>query len=78
MRFDIIDHTGHSTIDIDDAKANGDTVLSVADAMAKFNALIGDGKTAATRKTGDASYKVTRTFDPTADETLFIPRMQGG
>ncbi len=78
MKFSIMDHSGHSVIDIDDAKANGDTILSVADAMARFNALVGEGKTAATRKAGQSDFTVTRSFDPTADETLFIPRMQGG
>lgn len=68
MKFQILDHTGHSTLEFTDTN----------DAMEKFNVLIKDGSTAATRKTGDKDYTVTRNFDPTADETLFIPRMQGG
>lgn len=70
MKFQILDHTGHSTLDFSKDET--------ASAMEKFNALIKDGSTAATRKTGDKDYTVTRQFDPTADETLFIPRMQGG
>jgi hypothetical protein len=68
MKFQILDHTGHTTLDITDTN----------DAMEKFNELVGLGSTAATRKTGDKDYTVTRQFDPTADETLFVPRMQGG
>ena len=68
MKFQILDHTGHTTLDITDT----------AEAMAKFESLIATGSTAAVRKAGDIDYKVTRNFDPTADETLFIPRLQGG
>jgi hypothetical protein len=70
MKFNILDHTGHTTLDF----TGMDTTL----AMAKFNELVGLGSTAATRKTGEKDYTVTKSFDPTADETLFIPRMQGG
>ena len=70
MKFQILDHTGHTTIDFD--KSN------VSEAMAKFNEIVAAGPTAATRKAGDKDYTVTKSFDPTADETLFVPRMQGG
>jgi hypothetical protein len=32
----------------------------------------------AAERTGDGTSKVVRKFDPTAEETLFIPRLQGG
>jgi len=50
---------------------------AVAKAEARFKALICEGYTAAIRDAaGDVT--VTRTFDPTAKETLFYPRLVGG
>ena len=43
----------------------------------RFKALTGAGFTAATR-TASGEPVVTRTFDPTAEETLFFPRLVGG
>ena len=70
MKFHIMDATGHSTIEF--------TAEQKAEAEAKFKALIDGGKTAATRKAGATDYTVTRAFDPTADEALFIPHLKGG
>ena len=42
----------------------------------RFRALTGAGFTAARRKDGQA--QLVRSFDPSADETLFFPRLQGG
>ena len=70
MKFNVMDYTGHTTIDFDKSETSK--------AMEKFKELTSSGATAATRKTGDKDYQVTKSFDPTADETLFIPRMQGG
>jgi hypothetical protein len=39
--------------------------------------LIGAGFTAAVR-TGPGEQRVIRSFDPTAEETLFYPRLIGG
>ena len=72
MKFSIMDHTGHSTIEFARDGAG------VRAAMDKFAALIADGKTAATRQVGSSEYNVTRSFDPESEETLFIPRLQGG
>jgi hypothetical protein len=69
----VMDHTGHSVIEFD--KNN---TVELSEAMARFTALTGNGHTAATRKAGDPDYTVTKTFDPTADETLFVPALQGG
>ena len=64
---------------------NGDTrhQFDAADAReflkaeARFRELTGAGFTAAARNsTGEA--RLTRTFDPTADEILFFPRLVGG
>jgi hypothetical protein len=72
MKFFVMDQTGHSTIEFDKSDA------AVSEAMAKFTGLVGAGHVAATRKEGATDYTVTKTFDPTADETLFVPQMKGG
>ena len=64
---------------------NGDTRHNFdandADALSKaerrFKALTGDGFTAAIR-TANGEPVVRRKFDPTAEETLFFPRLVGG
>jgi hypothetical protein len=43
----------------------------------RFRTLTGAGFTAAIR-TANKEPLVTRTFDPTAEETLFFPRLVGG
>jgi hypothetical protein len=64
---------------------NGDTrhvfdatdVNSLLEAEARFKDLTGAGFTAAIR-TVSGEPVVTHTFDPTASETLFFPRLVGG
>jgi len=64
---------------------NGDTrqnfdakdVKSLLEAERRFKALTGEGSTAATR-VASGEPVVTRTFDPTVEETLFFPRLVGG
>jgi hypothetical protein len=68
----VMDHTGDSRHQFDPADA-----AAVAKAEARFKKLTGAGFTAAMRL-GDGKSKVLKSFDPTADETLFIPRLQGG
>ena len=70
MKFYVMDYSGHSTVEFKPSETT--------EAMAKFNEIVATGSTAATRKAGDKDYTVTKSFDPTADETLFVPRMQGG
>ncbi|MBR1302152.1 hypothetical protein [Bradyrhizobium sp. AUGA SZCCT0042] len=68
----VMDHTGDSRyyFDADDTKA-------LSQAEERFHALTSAGFTAAVRDAaGDST--VTRTFDPTAKETLFYPRLIGG
>jgi hypothetical protein len=68
----IMDHNGDTrhSFDADDAEA-------LLKAERRFRALTGEGFTAAIR---DASGEpvVTRAFDPTAEETVFFPRLVGG
>jgi hypothetical protein len=68
----VMDHTGDSRhfFEQDDPKR-------LAEAELRFKKLTGQGFTAATR-TAAGYLEVTRTFDPTADETLFYPRLVGG
>lgn len=77
MRFQIMDHTGHSTVDFAKSKADVDS------AMAKFAELTGKpsqggkGYTAA-RRDGQGQLTQIRSFDPAAEEIVFVPPMQGG
>jgi hypothetical protein len=68
----IMNHSGDTRhfFDANDEKA-------LLDAERRFKQLTGAGFTAAIRTTsGDPA--VTHKFDPTADETLFFPRLVGG
>jgi hypothetical protein len=68
----IMDHSGDTRhhFDVRDSKA-------LADAERRFKALTGAGFTAATRQAnGDIS--LARSFDPSAEETVFYPRLVGG
>jgi hypothetical protein len=68
----VMDHTGDTrhNFDAKDAKA-------VLKAEERFKKLTGRGFTAAVRNPS-AEVTVTRTFDPNAEETLFLPRLVGG
>jgi hypothetical protein len=66
----VMDHTGDTRHQFDPADAG-----AVAEAERRFKELTGAGFTAAM---GDGKSKVLKRFDPTAQETLFIPRLQGG
>jgi hypothetical protein len=68
----VMDHTGDTRHNFD-AK-NADAVLK---AEVRFRKLTGAGFTAAVR-TASGEAVVKRTFDPTAEETLFFPRLVGG
>ena len=68
----IMDHHGDTrhNFNAKDAKA-------LLTAERRFKALMDAGFTAATRTTSGEP-AVTRTFDPTAEEILFFPRLVGG
>ena len=68
----VMDHTGDTRHQFDPAD-----VRSVAEAERRFKELTGAGFSAAKRR-GDGKSEVLKSFDPTAEETLFIPRLQGG
>jgi hypothetical protein len=68
----VMDHTGDTRHHFD---AKDQRALAAAER--RFEALTGDGFTAATRQSnGDVS--VVRSFDPNAEETMFYPRLVGG
>jgi hypothetical protein len=69
---DRMDHTGDTRYQFE-----ADDLKAAAKAEARFKALTSVGFTAAVRDaTGEAT--VTRSFDLTAKETLFYPRIIGG
>ncbi len=68
----VMDHSGDSRhhFDAKDAQA-------LAKAEARFKELTGRGFTAAVRN-GPGEVTRIRSFDPSAEETLFFPRLVGG
>jgi hypothetical protein len=68
----VMDHNGDTRhrFDANDAKA-------LLEAEQRFKKLTGAGFTAAVRSASGEPV-VKRTFDPTAEETLFFPRLVGG
>ena len=68
----VMDHTGDTRHMFDPADAR-----AVAEAERRFKGLIGAGFTGAVRR-GEGKSEVLRTFDPAAEQTLFIPRLKGG
>jgi hypothetical protein len=68
----VMDHTG-DTRHIFDATDQD----AVSKAEGRFKALTLVGYTAAVR-TAPGKAELVRTFDPTAQETLFFPRLVGG
>jgi hypothetical protein len=68
----VMDHSGDTRHDFDanDAKA-------LLEAEERFKQLTGAGFIAAVKKSS-GNPAITRTFDSTAEETLFFPRLVGG
>jgi hypothetical protein len=56
---------------------DADDETAVVKAEERFKKLTGTGFTAA-KRTESGTSELIRTFDPTAKETLFIPRLIGG
>ena len=68
----VMDSTGDTRFEFNSADA-----AAVTEALARFKQLTDAGFTAAVRKDSGSS-ELMRHFDPTADETLFFPRLRGG
>jgi len=73
MQFSIPDITGHST-EVFDRMNKRDLVR----AEKRFMELVGEQKFTAAIRSGDGERTVIKSFDPSADETVFIRPMQGG
>ena len=67
----VMDHTGDSRHPF-----NPNDPQALAKAEERFRELTGLGFTAAVRTSGEVSQ--VRSFDPTAEETLFFPHLVGG
>jgi hypothetical protein len=68
----VMDHSGDSRHEFD-----AQDTEALLEAETRFKDLTGAGFTAATRnRSGEPA--ITRAFDPTAEETLFFPRLVGG
>jgi hypothetical protein len=68
----VMDRTGDTRHNFNPADAR-----AVAEAEARFMELTGAGFTAA-KRLDEGKSQVLKSFDLTAQETLFIPRLQGG
>ena len=68
----VMDHTGDTRHRFDPTDA-----VAVAEAKKRFKKLTRAGFTAA-KRVGYGKSEVLRSFDPTAEETLFIPQLKGG
>jgi len=68
----VMDHTGDTRHYFDPGDRE-----QLAEAEARFKQLISDGYTAATRRPSGNSV-LALSLDPTAEETLFYPRLVGG
>ncbi len=68
----VMDHNGDTRHVFDASNAK-----ELARAEKRFRELTGAGFTAAMRA-GPGDAKVIRKFDPTSEETLFVPRLVGG
>jgi hypothetical protein len=68
----VMDRTGDTRHEFD-----GGDRAAIEKAEKRFNELTGAGFTAAVRS-GPGEQRVIRSFDPTAEETLFYPRLVGG
>lgn len=68
----VMDHSGDTRHDFSPLDAE-----ALADAERRFKELTGRGFTAAVR-TGPGEVALVQGFDPTANETVFFPRIVGG
>ena len=68
----VMDHTGDTRHHF-----NAQDTKALAAAERRFKELTVAGFTAAVR-TASGEATIVKTFDPTADETLFYPRLVGG
>lgn len=68
----VMDHTGDTRHEFD---ASDKTAIAAAEE--RFKELTGAGFTAG-KRIGDGKVELLRSFDGSAEETIFFPRLQGG
>ena len=68
----VMDHTGDTRHEFDPTDRQ-----ALAEAERRFKQLTGAGFTAA-KRLGEGKSELLRSFDPAAEETVFIPRLRGG
>ena len=71
--FRVMDHTGDTRTEF-----NTDDAAEAKVAAERFEELTGKGYRAAVPGDNGQPGDIIKTFDPTAKEMLFIPRLQGG
>jgi hypothetical protein len=75
LNFEIMDQTGHTTLSFET------TTDELARAEAKFYELVAERYTPFKRPAGAAPTEplvLDRIFDPTAEDVMFRPQLQGG
>lgn len=74
MRFQIMSHAlGHETLDFDRADP-----AQLKAAQEKFDELVRERKMIAAQKGENGDLMVSRTFNPDAEQTVFVAQMKGG
>lgn len=68
----VMDYTGDSRFEFDPSHT-----AELAEAEKRFKSLLRSGFTAAVRTAAGESRKIS-SFEPGAEETLFVPRLVGG
>ena len=68
----VMDHSGDTRHEFDPTDRQ-----ALLEAERRFKELTGAGFTAA-KRVGEGNADLLRGFDPTAEETVFIPRLRGG
>jgi hypothetical protein len=68
----VMDRTGDTRHEFDPRDCE-----ALAEAERRFKELTGAGFTAA-KRVGDGQSELLRSFDPAAEETIFVPRLKGG
>ncbi|MEC4687534.1 MAG: hypothetical protein VST64_04420 [Nitrospirota bacterium] len=72
MKYHIMDRSGHTTEVFDTADK-----VSMEEAEKRFTELTGHGFRAAENK-GGGKHEVVKSFNPDAEETIFVPLLAGG
>ena len=72
-KHQIMDHSGHSTIEFDRSNT-----VELKEAMERFEKLTKSGHISGTRNAGETEYTKVKDFKDTRDETIFTTARQAG